>query len=144
MIVSRFRRGLKYWEQRRFDLPLGEVPASMCALILRPLSNSHTDVVEAPEGTYHFCMRMLAALTARNVSVGEFWLKAFEENMSDYRSMDTVFGSGGLRMSVLNLSMGDSDSARLIKTTDFLRTPTVQGLSALTLMVRFQDSFRAV
>lgn len=77
---------------------------------------------------------MLAALVVgRNFSVGRLQMHAWDGKLTDYRSMDVIFG-GGLRLDALHLYIGRQGLTNLIKTVDFLRMPTVQGLKELKFL----------
>lgn len=85
---------------------------------------------------------MLATLVDRNTSMGRLQMRAFGGPLTDYRSMDAVFG-GEMRLGALNLWIREDCRERLIRTTDFLRMTAVQGLTELTLiLVRFPLNFR--
>lgn len=59
--------------------------------------------------------------------------------LTDYRSMDVIFG-GGLLLNARSLSISTQSFANLIKTTDFLRLHAIQGLTQLKFLeVSFQS-----
>lgn len=96
------------------------------------LSNSHVADLRAPQAEFlRFTIKMLASLAARNFSVGRIDLCAEAQRLSDYRSLDVIFG--GLRMNELHLSCDEHRFVELVKTTDFFRMSKVQGLRQLRL-----------
>ncbi|KAH7709069.1 hypothetical protein AAVH_23650, partial [Aphelenchoides avenae] len=131
LALSQFRRDLQYSDSRRFKLPSKDGPATYCSLVLRYLSNSHLSDFKAPECDSRFVFKMLAALAVRNFSVGALRMCA-DKGLSDYRSMDSLF-NGGMRLSSLELRLVETEFFKLVDTTDFFRTPTVQQLKALKL-----------
>ncbi|KAH7708698.1 hypothetical protein AAVH_24024 [Aphelenchoides avenae] len=136
MAVSHFQRDLSYTEVRRFKLPSPAGAENDCGLIRNYLGNcfrlvSNVTDLMAPRFHFTFTIKMLASLTARNVSAGRVVLYAEDKRLSDYRSMDTIFGE--MRINELDLTCEEHRFVELIKTTDFFRTPTVQQLRKLTL-----------
>ncbi|KAH7695024.1 hypothetical protein AAVH_37923, partial [Aphelenchoides avenae] len=80
---------------------------------------------------YRFALRVMAALANRNFSVALLRLYAGDDRLTDYRSMDTVFG--GMRVASVGLTAKEDRFVGLVKTTDFFRLPTIQGLKELRL-----------
>ncbi|KAH7712508.1 hypothetical protein AAVH_20163 [Aphelenchoides avenae] len=97
-----------------------------CALIRHYLSSSYVADLQATLADFPFAIKMLASLAGRNFSVGSMKLFAEAERLSDYRSMNAVFG--GLLMGNLSLRMAEHRFVELVKTADFFRMSTVQGL----------------
>lgn len=145
MSLRHFLRDAAYVDVRRFKLPSGASPVSDCALIRRHLSNSHISEFLLPETDYRdtrFSLRMLAALVDGNVSLGALRLDVVNRFTPDYPSLGTVFG-GRMRMDTFEMRAMEHDFVRLVKATDFLRQPTIQGLKKLKLdLVRFQQGCR--
>lgn len=136
--LHHFRPDLPYTDVRRLKLPSEAGPAADCALILRYLSNSHVFDFKAPVSDSRFTLRMLAAFVGRNFSVGRLRMCVLDDQLTDYRSINAVF-DGGLRLGKLHLRILRKNLAALIKTTDFLRMPTIQELEELKLkLVRFR------
>ncbi|KAH7696611.1 hypothetical protein AAVH_36317, partial [Aphelenchoides avenae] len=131
LTIRHFQRALPYTRVRRFRLPSAAGPKSDCDLIRRYLSNSHVDDIEQPQANFSFTIKMLASLAAGSVTVGRVRLNAVAERLSDYRSIDSIFG--GLRMSDLYLSCYEHRFVELVKITDFFRMSTIQGLRELKL-----------
>ncbi|KAH7704677.1 hypothetical protein AAVH_28130, partial [Aphelenchoides avenae] len=130
LILHHFRRDLAYTDMRVLKLPCLERPAADCALILHYLSNSHVADLKAPYSDGRFSLKMIAALVMdHNFTMDRLRMHAVDGQLTDYRSMDVVFG-GGMHLNALNLATGGQSLANLIKTTDFLRLPTVQGVSS--------------
>ncbi|KAH7715164.1 hypothetical protein AAVH_17438 [Aphelenchoides avenae] len=138
MSVSRIRRDLSYTDVRHFMIPSTAGAENDCALIRHYLSNSHVAYLRPPcEISFPFTIKMLASLASRNVSVGDMHLDARAERLSDYRSMDLIFG--GMQMSELDLSCCENRFFELVKITDFFRMPTVQGLRGLRLTLMWSS-----
>ncbi|KAH7706673.1 hypothetical protein AAVH_26087 [Aphelenchoides avenae] len=78
---------------------------------------------------YRFANRMLASVATGNFSLG--YLRLCANHLADYRSTDVVLG--GMRIEVLDLCPAEDRFVGLIKTTDFFRLRTVQGLKELRL-----------
>ncbi|KAH7718037.1 hypothetical protein AAVH_14548 [Aphelenchoides avenae] len=76
---------------------------------------------------------MLPSLAARNFSIGRLELDPVENRLSDYRSMDTVFGE--MRVDTFDLAITEHRFVELVKTTDFFRMPTIQGFRRLDLFL---------
>ncbi|KAH7707959.1 hypothetical protein AAVH_24797 [Aphelenchoides avenae] len=131
LTIRHFQRSLPYTEVRRFRMPSTAGAKSDCDLIRRYLSNSHVDDIEAPQADFSFTIKMLASLAACSVTVGRVELNAVAKRLADYRSMDAIFG--GMRMSELHLSCYEHRFVELVKTTDFFRLSTIQGLRELKL-----------
>ncbi|KAH7719208.1 hypothetical protein AAVH_13366 [Aphelenchoides avenae] len=140
LIFHHFRRDLTYSNVRRFKLPSAEGAATDCALIRRYLSNSYVTDFKSPYSDGRFSLKMLAALVDRNFTVDRLRVGALDGQLTDYRSMDVVFG-GGLRMNALSVAISSQSLASLIKTTEFLRLPTVQGLEELKFLPITLSSF---
>ncbi|KAH7713842.1 hypothetical protein AAVH_18787 [Aphelenchoides avenae] len=120
-VLHHFRRDIAYTDVRRLVIPSTEGPAADGALIPYYAND-------------RFVLRMLAALVVgRNFSVGRLQMHAWDGKLTDYRSMDVIFG-GGLRLDALHLYIGRQGLTNLIKTVDFLRMPTVQGLKELKFL----------
>ncbi|KAH7697471.1 hypothetical protein AAVH_35446, partial [Aphelenchoides avenae] len=134
LVLHHLRRDLTYSDARRFKLPSAEGPAADCVLIRRYLSNSYVTDLKTPYSDGRFSLKMLSALVSNNsCSVGRLRLGALDGQLTDYRSMEVVFG-GGLHLNALSLSISSLSLAKLIKTTDFLRLPTIQGLTELKFL----------
>ncbi|KAH7693789.1 hypothetical protein AAVH_39172, partial [Aphelenchoides avenae] len=129
-----FRRDLTYTDVRRLKVPCAEGPAADCALILHNLSDSYVVDLKMSYSDSRFSLKMLAALVDRNFSVGRLRMHALDGPLTDYRSLDAVFG-GGIRLSALILRIRRKSLASLIKTANFLRMPTIQGLTELRLIL---------
>ncbi|KAH7717658.1 hypothetical protein AAVH_14939 [Aphelenchoides avenae] len=133
-IMHHFRRHFTYVDVRLLKVPCAEGPAADCALIRHYLSNSHVSDVKAPYSDGRFSLKMLAALVVdHNCTMDRLRMGALEGQLTDYRSMDVVFG-GGLRLDALSLAISSQSLARLTKTTDFLRLPTIEGLAELKFL----------
>ncbi|KAH7707464.1 hypothetical protein AAVH_25285 [Aphelenchoides avenae] len=128
LTIRRFRRDMAYTDVRCFKMPSTVGAENDCALIRHYLSNSHVDDLLAPDD-YSFVMKMLADLVHRNFSVDRVKLSAGDARLSDYRSMDVVFGV--MRMTHLHLNCAEHRFFELVKTTDFFRMSTIQGLREL-------------
>lgn len=128
--MRHFQRDLSYINTRHFKLPSIAGAEKDCDLIRRYLGNCHMADLQAP-ADFSFAFKMLACLSARNFSIGRLELRAEPQRLSDYRSMDTIFG--GMRISDLDLSCEEYRFAELVKTTDFFRMSTFQRLRKLTL-----------
>lgn len=102
-----------------------------CALIRRYLRNSDVIELEHPTRDFRFAVKMLASLVPSNATVGRVELKAGDERLSDYRSMDAIFGQ--MEMRELQLSCYEHRFVELVKTIDFFRKSTVQKLRRLHL-----------
>ncbi|KAH7709760.1 hypothetical protein AAVH_22957 [Aphelenchoides avenae] len=131
MVIDHVQRDLPYTDVRRFKLPSTAGAEDDCALIRHCFSHSHVADLQASRADFHVAIKMLARLASRNFSVGCMDLCADAQRLSDYRSMDVVFG--GLRMSELDLSCEEHRFVELVKTTDFFRMSTVQKLRQLKL-----------
>ncbi|KAH7712511.1 hypothetical protein AAVH_20166 [Aphelenchoides avenae] len=134
--IRHLQRDLPYTNVRFFKLP----STSGAALIRHYLSNSHVDILRAPTRVpeFPFVMKMLASLTGCNVTAGRVKISAGAERLSDYRSMDAVFGE--LRMSKLSLTVAEHRFVELVKTADFFRMSSVQRLQELKLtLTRARD-----
>lgn len=92
-------------------------------------SKAEIDEVFRPE--YRFAIRMLADAAKRNFSMGYLRFYAGDGPLADYRSMDAVFG--GMRIEVMDLRVAEDRFVNLIKTTDFFRLTTIQGLKEMKL-----------
>ncbi|KAH7718273.1 hypothetical protein AAVH_14341, partial [Aphelenchoides avenae] len=92
---------------------------------------TRADIDEILWGECRFAIRMLADVATRNFSVGYLRLYAGDDYLVDYRSMDIILG--GLRIEVLDLRLTEDRFVGLIKTTDFFRLTTIQGLKELKL-----------
>lgn len=132
LVLRHFRSDLLYSDQRRFKIPSEAGPAVDCALIVRHLSDCQLFDFKPPESDAPFTLKMLAALANRNFSIGALRMRTDGGGLSDYRSMNTVFG-GGMRLAAIELRLFDHKFTSLVKTTDFFRMPTVQRLKALKL-----------
>ncbi|KAH7673135.1 hypothetical protein AAVH_42386, partial [Aphelenchoides avenae] len=126
------QRDLSYTDVRHFMIPSTAGAENDCALIRHYLSN-----LRPPCETDFPTIKMLASLATHNVSVGDMHLDARAERLSDYRSMDVVFG--GMRISELDLSCCVNRFFELVKITDFFRMPTVQGLRGLRLTLMWSS-----
>ncbi|KAH7720596.1 hypothetical protein AAVH_11927 [Aphelenchoides avenae] len=120
-----------------FKLPSVAGAEDGCVLIRNYLSNSHVADLLAPDYELPFAIKMLADLASRNFSAGCVRLSAETARLSDYRSMDAVFGR--MRMSELHLSCAEHRFVELVKTADFFRRPTIQGLRELKLTLPPND-----
>ncbi|KAH7697461.1 hypothetical protein AAVH_35457, partial [Aphelenchoides avenae] len=129
--MRHIQRDLSYTNVRRFEMPSTAGAANDCDLIRRYLGNSHVGDLQATLTDFSFAIKMLASLAARNVSVGSIELLAETERLSDYRSMDAVFG--GMSMSNLCLICDESRFIELVKTADFFRMSSIQRLRELKL-----------
>ncbi|KAH7716019.1 hypothetical protein AAVH_16575 [Aphelenchoides avenae] len=131
--IRHFQRDLSYTEVRRFKVPSTAGAEYDSALIRHYLSNSHVADLRPAESCFPFSIKMLAGLASQNLSIGHVYLSTDDDDkrLSDYRSMDTIFG--GMRISSLALSCEESCFVELVKTTDFFRMPTVQRLRELEL-----------
>lgn len=155
MVLRHFRSEVPYSDMRRFRVTSRRAPAAYCSLIRRYLSNGHLFDFKTPEFAARFAVKMIAALVDRNFSVGALQLRAKDDQhpfhcpldtrairlqlsgLSDYRSMNTVFG-GAMRLTTLEMSLFEDVCATLVMTTDFLRMRAVQRLKTLKLqLVRF-------
>ncbi|KAH7709306.1 hypothetical protein AAVH_23417 [Aphelenchoides avenae] len=134
LTVHHFRRELSYTDVRRLKVPCAESPAADCALILHNLSNSYVVDLKVPYSNSRFSLKMLAALVDRNFSVGHLRMHALDGPLTDYRSLEVVF-CGRMRLGALELRIRRKSLANLIKTTNFLRMPTIQGLTELRLIL---------
>ncbi|KAH7716715.1 hypothetical protein AAVH_15897 [Aphelenchoides avenae] len=133
--IRHLQRDLSYADMRRFKIPSPAGVEGDCDLIRHYLSNSHVADLRPPGSCFPFSIKMLAALASRNFSVGHVCLDTNDDDrLSDYRSMDAIFG--GMRLSSLDLSCEESRFVELVKTTDFYRTPTVQRLRELKLTLK--------
>ncbi|KAH7725630.1 hypothetical protein AAVH_06810, partial [Aphelenchoides avenae] len=135
--LHHFRRDLPYSDVRRFKIPPTaelESTAADCARILRCLSNSHVADFKAPPKEPCFTIKMLAALVNRNFSLERLRLRAFNDPLTDYRSLDAVFG-GGMRLAAFNLWIHEDCFHHLVKTTDFFRMPAMQRISEFKLLL---------
>ncbi|KAH7716020.1 hypothetical protein AAVH_16576 [Aphelenchoides avenae] len=133
--IRHLQRDLSYADMRRFKIPSPAGVEGDCDLIRHYLSNSHVADLQPPGSCFPFSIKMLAALASRNFSVGSVCLRTDDDaRLSDYRSMDAIFG--GMRLSSLDLSCEESRFVELVKTTDFYRTPTAQRLRELALTLR--------
>ncbi|KAH7720598.1 hypothetical protein AAVH_11929 [Aphelenchoides avenae] len=131
LTVGHIQRDLSYTDMRRFRVPSIAGAENDCALIRRYLVNSHVADLLAPDYDFFFAIKMLADLAGRNFSTGCLRLSAEATRLSDYRSMDAVFGR--MRMSELHLSCAEHRFVELVKTADFFRMPTIQALRELKL-----------
>ncbi|KAH7709071.1 hypothetical protein AAVH_23652 [Aphelenchoides avenae] len=132
MTVYLIRRDVAYRDVRRFKIHSMAGPAADCARVRRYLSNAHVADFWAPTEEPSFSLKMLAALVNRNFTVSRLQMSAVDGPLTDFRSMDAIFG-GGVRLDALTLGMREECFERLIKTTDFMRMPTVQGLKEFKL-----------
>ncbi|KAH7660519.1 hypothetical protein AAVH_43697, partial [Aphelenchoides avenae] len=131
MVIRHVQRGLPYTDARRFVMPSTAGADADCALICHYLSNSHVDDLRAPRADFAFAIKMLANLAARNFSVGCMKLGSGSKSLSDYRSMDVVFGE--MRIRNLHLICAEHRFVELVKTTDFFRSSAVRRLHELKL-----------
>ncbi|KAH7680349.1 hypothetical protein AAVH_41276, partial [Aphelenchoides avenae] len=129
--IRHLQRDLPCTDVRRFKVPSTAGAENDCALIRHYLSNSHVVDLQAPIADFPFAIKMLASLTDCNVTVGRVKLSAKAERLSDYRSMDLVFGE--LRMSKLSLTVAERCFIELVKTSDFFRMSAIQRLQELKL-----------
>ncbi|KAH7716652.1 hypothetical protein AAVH_15935 [Aphelenchoides avenae] len=134
LTVHHFRRDLSYTDVRRLKVPGAEGPSTDCALILHNMSNSYVVDLKVPYSNSRFSLKMLAALVDRNFSVGRLRMHALDGPLTDYRSLEVVF-CGSLRLGALDLRIRRKSLVNLIKTTNFLRMPTIQGLTELRLIL---------
>lgn len=131
MVIRHVQRGLPYTDARRFMMPSTADADADCALICHYLSNSHVDDLRALRADFAFAIKMLANLAARNFSVGCMKLGSRSKSLSDYRSMDVVFGE--MRIRNLHLICAEHRFVELVKTADFFRIPAVRRLRELKL-----------
>lgn len=89
---------------RRFKIHSMAGPASDCARIRRYLSNAHVADFWAPTEEPRFSLKMLAALVNRNFTASRLQMSAVDGPLTDFRSMDAIFG-GGVRLDALALGM---------------------------------------
>ncbi|KAH7701039.1 hypothetical protein AAVH_31834, partial [Aphelenchoides avenae] len=127
LVIRHFQRDLSYADLRSLELAPTASAEGYCASIRHYLSNSHVDVLEAPDNFFRFAMKMLPSLAYRNFSIGRLQLDPVENRLSDYRSIDTVFGE--MRVDTFDLAITEHRFVELITTTDFFRMPAIQGLS---------------
>ncbi|KAH7707827.1 hypothetical protein AAVH_24941 [Aphelenchoides avenae] len=112
LTIHRFRRDMTYTDMRCFKMPSTVGAENDCALIRHYLSNTHVTGLLAPDD-YSFVMKMLADLAHRNFSVDRVKLSARAARLSDYRSMDVVFGR--MRMTSLDLNCAEHRFFELVK-----------------------------
>ncbi|KAH7709802.1 hypothetical protein AAVH_22929 [Aphelenchoides avenae] len=129
--IRHLHRDLSYTAVRRFKIPSASGAEDYCALIHNYLSNSHVGDLQATLDDFSFAIKMLASLAGRNFSVGRIELFAGAERLSDYRSMDAVFG--GMSMSNLCLICDERRFVELVETVDFFRMSSIQRLQELKL-----------
>ncbi|KAH7705872.1 hypothetical protein AAVH_26918 [Aphelenchoides avenae] len=131
--IRHLQRDLPYTNVRFFKMPSTSGAADDCALIRHYLSNSHVDNLRAPTRVpeFPFAIKMLASLKGCNVTAGRVKLSAGAERLSDYRSMDAVFGE--LRMGKLSFTVAEHRFVQLVKTADFFRMSAIQTLQELKL-----------
>lgn len=152
--LHHFQHDLPYNDERQFRMPSDSAETDS-SLVRSYLSNSHVASLRMPDESVlsfrskaevdeiylcecRFALRMLAALANRNFSVGHLQLFAGADRLTDYRSMDAVFG--GMRIKNVELRATEDRIVDLVKTTDFFRLATVQGLKKLKLDLVGQDS----
>lgn len=131
MEIRHVQRDLSYIGLRCFAMPSTAGAEHDCALIRRYLSNSYAAFLQTRQCGFPFALKMLASLAVRNFSVGRLTLIDETLRLSDYRSMDAFLG--GMRVSELKLCCYEHRFFELVKTTDFFRRLTVQGLRELKL-----------
>ncbi|KAH7723671.1 hypothetical protein AAVH_08777 [Aphelenchoides avenae] len=125
--VSHVQRDLAYTDVRRFKIPSPAGAANDCDLIRHYLGNSHvTDLQPLRVTGFPYAIKMFASLATRNFPMDRMQLTVGSERLSDYRSLDAVFG--GMRMSELYLRCDEHRFVEFVKITDFFRMPTVRGL----------------
>ncbi|KAH7729756.1 hypothetical protein AAVH_02230 [Aphelenchoides avenae] len=134
MVLHHDRRDPPFEDVRRLKIHSAEASATDCALIRRYLLNSYLADFRIMPDEARFALKMVSALSDWNFSVGRLCLRAEDAPLTDYRSLNTVFG-GGLRLTELNLRICETHLGHLIRTTDFWRLPTVQALSELKLLL---------
>lgn len=139
MAIRHVQHNLSYTDVRHFKLPSASGAESDCALIRHYLGNSHVVDLVTPSEDIAFAIKMLARLAAHNFSVGRVELQDYTHRLTDYGSMNVVFGK--MQMNELDLSCEEPRLVELVKTTDFFRMSAVQRLRKLKLsLVRFFQS----
>ncbi|KAH7729759.1 hypothetical protein AAVH_02233 [Aphelenchoides avenae] len=133
-VLRHRRRDPPFEDVRSLKVNSAEASATDCALIHRFVRNCHIASLWIMPDEARFALKMASALSDWNSSVGRLCLRAEDAPLTDYRSLDAVFG-GDLRLTELDLRIGETHLGHLIRTTDFWRLPTVQALSELKLLL---------